>query len=263
MGTTGHRRRVLVTRAAEQAGDLADALRFVGLEPVLIPVLTFREVDFRDLDAALARLGDFDWLVLTSINAVKALAARLKATSGVVPETVQIAVVGKATGRTVEELLPGRCVDLLSPDPIAESLALALAEHALDPSGRPQRFLIVRAQEGREVIEQALIAAGAEVRVAHGYSTGAPTESLGALQEIAATGQWPAAATFTSPSSARNLLALLEQAGVSLPESVRRIAIGPVTAKALQELGLPAHATASEPSAEALAMAVLVALDGA
>jgi len=257
-----HNKRVLVTRAAEQAGELADALVAAGLEPVLVPTLTFRDVAFDELDAAIAHLDHFDWLVLTSINAVKAFAARLKATGHELPTSVRIAVVGSATGKSVEEHLVGRRPDLFSPEPIAESLADALAAHAAGPDGRPNRFLIVRAQDGREVVEQRLKAAGAEVTVGPAYSTGAPLESLTALREMAAAGEWPAAATFTSPSSARNFLGLLEQIGVALPESVRRIAIGPVTAQALTELGIPAHATANEPSARALSQAVLHALGG-
>jgi uroporphyrinogen-III synthase len=253
-------RRVLVTRAVEQAGELVDALRAAGLEPVLVPTLTFREVDFGELDAALQRLADFDWLVLTSMNAVKALRARLGDSSHGLPAALQIAVVGNATGKAVEAEFAGREADLVSPEPIADSLAKSLAGRAKGFDGSPQRFLVVRAQEGREVIEQALKAAGAEVTVAPAYRTEAPPESLAALRQMAASLQWPAAATFTSPSSARNLLGLLERAGAELPDFVRRVAIGPVTAKAMQELGIPAHVTALEASPKAMSDAVLTAL---
>ncbi|WP_160114998.1 uroporphyrinogen-III synthase [Bryocella elongata] len=246
-----------MTRAPEQAGELADALVAAGLEPVLVPTLTFQEVAFDDLDAALGRLDHFDWLVLVSVNAVKAFAARLEARTHVLPESIQIAVVGSATGKSVEQFLFGRRSDLFSPEPIADSLADALVARVSSSDRPSHRFLVVRAQEGREIIEQRLRAAGAEVTVASAYRTGAPEESLVALREMATSGDWPAAATFTSPSSARNLLGLLEQIGVELPESVRRIVIGPVTATALEELGTPAHAVANEPSSAALVAAVL------
>lgn len=256
-------KRVLVTRSAEQAGDLAEALRSAGLEPVLLPMLTFREVPSDTLDRALAELECFDWLVLTSVNAVKALRDRLARTGALAPPPLRIAVVGASTGSAVQTLLL-REPELVSPEPVADVLAQLLVARvvagAAAPGQPPQRFLVVRAQEGREVIEHALRAAGAKVTVAAAYATEAPAASLNALREMAATGLWPDAATFTSPSTARNLLALLEQVGGVLPGSVRRIAIGPVTARALAELGIPAHVTATQPTPAAMTEAVLQAL---
>lgn len=253
-------RRVLVTRAAEQAGELADALRAAGLEPVLLPTLEFREVDFGELDRALGQLGEFDWLVLTSVNAVKALAARLQVQGSSLPDSLRIAVVGRATGGAVEEMLRHRRPELVSPEPVADSLARELVKQAERASAGPGRFLIVRAQEGREVIEQELVKASAEVAAVAAYRTEAPAASAEALRRMAESGEWPAAATFTSPSSVRNLLALLESVGERLPEGVRRVAIGAVTARAMEECGVPAHEIAAEPSPAAMTEAVLRAL---
>jgi uroporphyrinogen-III synthase len=70
-------RRVLVTRAAHQAGKLSEGLRALGVEPVEVPVLEIRPpASFEPFDAALRQLDSYDWLILTSANAVRALVER-------------------------------------------------------------------------------------------------------------------------------------------------------------------------------------------
>ncbi len=73
-------RRILVTRAAHQAGKLSEGLRAAGAEAVEVPVLEIQPpVSFDALDAALRNLDDYDWLILTSANAVHALVERAAA----------------------------------------------------------------------------------------------------------------------------------------------------------------------------------------
>src|ERR1035441_11118859 len=68
-------RRVLVTRALHQAGKLSEGLRALGAEAVEVPVLEIRPpVSFEPLDVALHQLKSYDWLILTSANAVRAVA---------------------------------------------------------------------------------------------------------------------------------------------------------------------------------------------
>jgi hypothetical protein len=70
-------RRVLVTRALHQAGKLSEGLRALGAEPVEVPVLEIRPpASFEALDAALRQIDSYDWLILTSANAVRALDER-------------------------------------------------------------------------------------------------------------------------------------------------------------------------------------------
>ena len=81
--TTGSRpltgRRVLVTRAVHQIGTLSEKLREAGAIPVEVPVLEIQPpVSFADLDVALRRFSNYDWLILTSANTVRALVDRAK-----------------------------------------------------------------------------------------------------------------------------------------------------------------------------------------
>ena len=92
-------RRVLVTRAAHQAGKLSNELRARGAEPVEVPVLEVCPPEsYEPLDRALRQLGSYDWLILTSANTVQAIAERAAALGLVFAplDSVKIAVVGTA-----------------------------------------------------------------------------------------------------------------------------------------------------------------------
>lgn len=291
--------RVLVTRAPGQGSELAEALRALGAEPVLIPAIALAPpTSFEGLDDALARLPEFDWLLFTSANAVEAFGSRQATLTEADPHRVsqavqpppgakgrggrpvpRIAAIGPATARALG--LIGMAADLLPPQAVAESLAAALLPHVCRSAGEPAHFLLVRAEDAREHLPQTLRAAGAEVTVAPAYRTIIPTSSvelIKALLKVTARGPSQApnpasdttppselmrpieAITFTSSSTARNLLALFEAAGVPLPPDALRISIGPITSRTLLDLGMPAHAEAREATVAALAEATLAAL---
>ena len=98
-------RRVLVTRAAHQAGKLSDGLRALGADPVEVPVIEIRPpVSYDPLDDALRLLESYDWLILTSANTVRVLAERAAAFGIVFGEqSPQVAAVGKATADAARE----------------------------------------------------------------------------------------------------------------------------------------------------------------
>jgi uroporphyrinogen-III synthase len=238
-------RRVLVTRSPQQASALADGLRAAGMEPVLVPTIEIvPPVSFESLDAVIAAVGSFEWLVFTSANAVEVFAARVSR-DVMLPK---IAVIGAATGRAVEAA--GFMVTLMPEVAVAESLADALA-------GFDGPFAVVQAEEARGILESRL--AGVTVGVA--YRNVVAAGSVERLREFDVEG-WPDAVTFTSASTARNLVALLREAGVMLPEGVKRVSIGPVTSAAMRELGMEPHAEAKEAGIVALVEAVRAALVG-
>ncbi len=281
--------RVLITRSPHQASTLADQLRACGAEPVLIPTIELTEpTSFAALDAALAHLDRFHWLLFTSTNAVEAFVKRAASSaekrvpqdlgSGAgsspsekredvrlppngstqtisVPPDLKIAAIGSATARALETA--GLPVHLLPPKAVAESLAEQLLPHALQPDGSPTRFLLLRAEIARELLPEALRAAGAEVTIAPAYRNVVPSDSIAAVQRLfSARDLWPAAITFTSSSTATNLIALLEAANLSLPEQILRISIGPITSQTLRDHHLPPHAEAAESNLSGLVAAV-------
>lgn len=243
-------RRILVTRAPHQASELADGLRCLGATVISIPTIEIGPpASFTALDAAVESLPEFDFIAFTSANAVHAFAER----AGTPPETppgVRIAAVGPATARALEAI--GLQANIVPPQFTAESLAETLLPDVL---GR--KVLLVLAQDAPMLLAEALLAGGAQVQVAAAYANRIPNASLAGIAALLSdSNRIPHAITFTSASTAKNLVALLKAARMELPESVGRISIGPVTSKGLNELGLPAHAEAAEATIGALLDAV-------
>jgi uroporphyrinogen-III synthase len=240
-----------VTRAPHQASELADRLNALGATPVLIPTIELGPpTSFAALDAAIGGLAEFDLVAFTSANAVRAFAERA-AGVGAPPALKRLAVVGPATARAVEAI--GLRADVMPAVFTAESLAQTLL-----PEAHGGRILLVLAEDAPSILESALKGGGAEVTVAAAYKNRIPEASLAAVRDLfAVAARVPDAVTFTSASTAANLVALLDAAGLRLPKTVTRASIGPITSRALKQLGLPAHVEAKEPTVAALVEAVV------
>ncbi len=232
-------RRVLVTRAAHQAGKLSEGLRALGAEPVEVPVLEIgAPASYEPLDGALRQLDSYQWVILTSSNVVRVLEERA-AVLGVAltgRAGLLVAAVGKATAKAAADA--GLKADFVPESYVAESLVAGLLDRAAGT-----RMLLARAAVARDVIPDALRAAGAVVHVVDAYCNVMPE---GAPVELrAAVARGIDAATFTSSSSASHLKEAAEAAGVGWPlAGVKGVSIGPVTSRTLRELGW-------EPAAEA------------
>jgi uroporphyrinogen-III synthase len=243
-------RRILITRAPRQASELADRLTALGATPILIPTIEIGPPSsFAALDAALASLSRFDLVAFTSANAVEAFRQRASL-RGIEPRPKRIAAVGPATARSLESI--GLHADVIPPTFTAESLAETLL-----PEAAGRRILLILAEHAPATLRIALVAAGAHVTVATAYGNRIPADSLAAIAALFSDpASYPDAVTFTSASTASNLLALLEAANLTLPASVIRASIGPITSRTLRDLGLPPHLEASEPTTPALAAAL-------
>ncbi len=232
-------RRVLVTRSAHQAGKLSQGLRALGAEPVEVPVLEIRPpLSFDALDRALRQLAGYDWLIFTSANTVRAFVER-SAALGVSLEniaTMQVAAIGEATADAAHNA--GFTVALVPKNYVAESLVDSLADRAAG-----KKILLARAETARDVIPDALRAAGATVDVVNAYRNVLPEEAPKLLRQALAEGI--DAATFTSSSSVTHLAEAAHAAGIAFPfAGVKAVSIGPITSATLREHGW-------EPAAEA------------
>src|ERR687898_2831228 len=121
-------RRVVVTRAMAQAGELSADLEKLGAEVHEFPTIEISPPeDFGPLDAAIRALDTFDWLVFTSVNGVEAFAERL-AFHGMdlraIPRDAGVAAIGPATAKRLEEV--GLRVDVVPGEYRAEALIGAL-----------------------------------------------------------------------------------------------------------------------------------------
>lgn len=248
-------RRILVTRAPHQAGKLSLGLRDRGAVPVEVPVLEIAPPEsFDALDQALLRLDGYQWLILTSVNAVEAIAARCKRLSLVLenyPE-LKVAAVGRATAAAVAAL--GLRIAVMPARYVAEGLAEALRDRV-----NGQRVLLAKARIARDIIPEALRQAGAELTSVDAYQTVLPQGSASLLRSAVEKGL--DAATFTSSSSVRHLALVAEAAGIAFPlPGAVAVSMGAITSATLSELGWKPAAEAAVSDIPGLIDAVIRAL---
>lgn len=245
-------RRVLVTRAAHQAGKLSQGLRALGANPIEIPVLQILPpVSFAPLDETLRRLDAYNWLILTSANTIRALTARAAALGVDLRQAsdLKVAVVGKASAAAAQDA--GFQITLVPELYVSESLLKGLLPHA-----NRAKILLPQAAEAREVLPLELRAAGAVVDVVEAYRNVLPAETPELL--LAALAEKMDAVTFASSSSAIHLAEAARLAGIAWPfAETPAISIGPVTSQTLRELGWPPAAQADPSDIPGLIAAVL------
>jgi len=227
-------RRIVITRAREQAGDLARALEAHGAAVVVAPVIRIEPLpQLGPLRAALAGLSAYRWVVFTSQNAVQIVFDRLLAW-GLGPRAfagTPVAAIGTATG---EALTQRGVVPALVPDEfVGEALADALgARGGLAGS----RVLIPSAEDARDALATGLKEHGAVVDVVPVYRTvRADTD----LTELAAelVGGEVDAVTFTASSTVRAFVDLVGRRAATSGRFAA-VVIGPVTGRTARELGL-------------------------
>ena len=248
-------KRIVVTRAPEQAQELTRALERLGAQVILLPTVSFTPPeDWRQLDEQLRRLDWFDAILFLSKNATKFIFDRC-AQLGIKCEMLQssnrfIAAVGPATARALEE--KGIRVNYVSEKGTGEALA-----HELRASLAGRRVLLPRSDRGDERVPQALCEAGAEVTEVIAYRTmetaNIDTEILSRVCRAEVD-----AIVFASPSAFQNFRAAIGEAEIGeLSPRVDFVAIGPTTARSIREAGARVAVQAEEASAEGLAHAIV------
>jgi uroporphyrinogen III methyltransferase/synthase len=235
-------RKIVVTRPLDQCEALARPLAELGAEVLAQPAIRISPPeDWSRVDAALARLNEFDWLVFSSSNGVRMLLDRLLASGRDMRAlgNAKLAVIGPGTA---DELARYRLkADLMPTDEYrAESLAEVLRGREGE-GARGRKFLLVRASRGREIVAEELAAAGAHVEQVVVYRSDDIQQPEERVAELLANGQidW---ITVTSSAIARSLIALF---GEDLKKA-RLASISPITTQTLAELGYPVAAEAKE-----------------
>jgi uroporphyrinogen III methyltransferase/synthase len=241
-------RRIVVTRAAEQAPALVERLRSLGAAVIELPAIAIRPLeDYSALDAAIGRLAEYDWLVFTSVNGVRFFFERLdRSCYDVRRLPPKLCAIGPATRRALEQL--HLKVDLMPEEYVAEALVAAFSRQNM----RGKRVLLARAAAARELLPEELGRLGASVDVVPAYRTVVPEDAAGRARQVFA--RPPDWVLFTSSSTVKNLVAA---AGREALAGVRIASIGPVTSETVRSFGLEVAAEARPYTIDGLIEAVL------
>ncbi|MDB5218488.1 MAG: Uroporphyrinogen-III methyltransferase [Myxococcaceae bacterium] len=239
-------KRVLVTRAREQAGGAAAMLRERGADPVVVPTIEIHPPsDPSAMIDAVQSMGErYDWVVLTSANGVDRLWAEMRRQGKDARAfgKAKIAAIGPGTAAALERC----CVtaDVIAKEHRGEALAQEVLA-AITPGTKP-RVLIARAEVARDVVPDTLRAAGCEVDVVSVYKTRSPPRALlEALSSLLEGGEIDAV-TFTSSSTVEHLCDALEARAIPLLAKTVVASIGPITTETAKKRGIRVDVMAAE-----------------
>jgi uroporphyrinogen III methyltransferase/synthase len=274
-------KRVVVTRATEQTSDLNERLVAHGVIPISLPLVSFAPPeDYAPLDAALSQLQSFDWIILTSANAVHAVTSRAAqlgidvatfigansapvmlsasdidmrsiSTSPLPPESAdcaarpQIAVVGPATKSEAAEA--GFAIDYVAKTHLGTALAEELGERL-----RNKSVFLPRSDRANPNLPAALGKLGAKVTDIVAYRT-IPPDNMNQSRVNGVIDCEADAILFFSPSAVHNFSDLVGRERLSaLQEKLLIVAVGPITARALNEIGAHRIIIAADTTAAAV-----------
>ena len=248
-------KRIVVTRAPEQAQNLLQRLRDLGAEALLMPTICFAPpTEWSALDTALREIVAFDWILFTSANSVRFFSKRMRELDLSRKITTQSKLRIGAVGRTTAEVLAseGLCADYVGKDQTGEALITDLCNELVG-----KEVLLPRSDRADETLPAALRAVGARITEVVAYRTQTPDhvdpEILAAIRRGATD-----AIIFSSPSAFYNLRDLLDKRElVTLAGNTAMVVIGPTTARALRENRVNVAIEAEEASSSGIAAAIV------
>ncbi len=231
-------RRVVVTRARQQASDLVSRLAELGADCLAVPTIEIvPPADWQPLDSAIAQLENYDWIVFTSVNGVSFFFERLFAAGRDARAlgNLRTAVIGPATARRLRDC--GVTADVVPQAYRAEAVIAAFADQEV--AGR--RILLPRARQARPVLPAELTRMGARVHEITVYDTRLADGDRQVLVDALANGRVDLV-TFTSSSTVKNFRKLLpDERFKDLIRSLTVASIGPITTRTAEELGFTVH----------------------
>jgi uroporphyrinogen III methyltransferase/synthase len=246
-------KRILVTRAREQASALTQRLEAAGAEVVEFPAIQIAPPEtWEPLDAAVSRLREYQWVIFTSANGVRFFWDRLRHAGRDARDLFGITVcaIGPATAAALGER--GVRADLVPNEFRAEGLVDAVGGR-LQPGAR---VLLARAAEAREVLPEELNRLGALVDVVPAYRTMKTASNADEVRGLLQEGKIHAI-TFTSSSTVKHFLDLVGGDGGPLLRGVVVASIGPITAETAARRGIVSHVVPESYTIPALADALI------
>ena len=246
-------RTILVTRPKHHAEGMVRAVESLGGTAVVIPMIAIGPPQsWKEVDAAIARLTEYDALAFTSANAAESFFGRailLGVDEGRLAGVNAISV-GEKTAAAVRSF--GARVDLVPGEFSGNALAAALGS-----SWAGKKILFPRGSLAQEEIAAIMRESGAVIDAVTVYTTSGPTGlTAESLVRRVLGGEFDVV-TFASPSAASNFCSLFAPNDLSaVPEHARIAVIGPTTADAVRTIGLPVDIVAREATATGLARSI-------
>ncbi|NJD01988.1 MAG: uroporphyrinogen-III C-methyltransferase [Ruminiclostridium sp.] len=241
-------KRIVVTRAREQASKLVERIEELGGEAVEFPVIRIEKPDdYGHFDSVLENVAEYGWIVFTSVNGVKAFFDRMRNNSIDIRALygVKLAAVGEVTADELGRL--GLKVDLM-PDKFTTDALLEVFPEAAGDGGK---VLLARADIAVRELSDGLKAKGYEVDDLTVYKTVVDMPLKEEMLEMLEAGRIDYI-TFTSSSTVRNLVSILGTENIDKIMGTKVVCIGPVTARTAEECGLGAVAVADRHTIDGL-----------
>jgi uroporphyrinogen III methyltransferase/synthase len=252
---------ILVTRATAQASQFTAMLTSQGAKVIEMPTLAIAPpTSWEPLDQAIADLSNYDWLILTSANAVESFFKRLQEAGkdSRALHSLRVAVIGRKTADVLANF--GIQPDLVPSDFVADALVdafIAIPNYSL----MHKKMLFPRVESGgREILVEQLQKHGAIIAAISAYESGCPDQIdptvLAAIQK-----QNIDAIAFTSSKTVKHFCQLLNRVATediwrSWIANVQIASIGPQTSKTCHEMLRRMDCEALEYTLEGLAEAI-------
>jgi uroporphyrinogen III methyltransferase / synthase len=232
-------RRIVMTRATEQAGELTTLLQKLGADVIHCPTIEIVEPNsWAPADTAIANIDSYDWVLFTSVNSVEFFVGRLsnRCPAGLAPlnRLVKFAI-GSTTAGKLRSY--GFEPDVVS----AESTGEASVESIINAVGHEAlnglRMLFPRAKAGRDALPDGLRKLGVNVDVIEIYQTITAQNDCSPILKLLRDSTIDAI-TFTSPSTVASYVQLVGTDAIGELGDALVACIGPTTAAAAREIGM-------------------------
>jgi uroporphyrinogen III methyltransferase/synthase len=236
-------KRVVVTRARDQASDLSRLLRDSGAEVVEFPTIEIGPPpSFESLDRVIGALGGYRWIIFTSVNGVTSFFDRLKDARKDARSLAGRMIA--AVGDTTAEALRDRGIE---PDLIPPKFQSTALLPLLEQDQRGIRTAVIRAAVGSDELIDELRKRGGEVDLAVAYETKPVAGDVSRLENIDIV-------TFTSGSTVDNFFSAIEN---GIAKHARLASIGPMTSEAIRRHGRTPDIESDAATVAALHAAIL------
>lgn len=244
-------KRILVTRASEQAASLSRKLQNLGATTIEIPTIEIvPPSNTDDMDKSIRNLKDYDWIIFTSVHGVEFFLQRITAlqTNVSVLDNVKIATIGSATSAALERA--GRKPDYTPVEFLSEQIAAGLGNL------RGKRILLPRADIASKILPILLRDRGAVADEVTAYRTVYP-RALNAEKLAKTIRAGIDIVTFTSPSTVNNFARAVGDKGRKLLSNIKVACIGPVTFEAARNAGITSRIVAKQHTIDSLVEAIV------